>query len=102
MAKFNKTNISNILNYTGLTGLIILIIAMLLESAHRIKPITEPTKVVVFSVFTSFILLGAIISGVVGTKGIPVERANNPIAYWLIISGYLFFVILVLVKGIQT
>ena len=75
---------------------------MLLEDTHKICRLSEPTKAIALAIFTSFLLCGALISGVVGAKGIPIERSNNPIAYWLTIAGYLLFVTLVLVKSIQT
>lgn len=84
----------------GAGGGIYLILSGLIRVDGK-KYINSKEGYFIFAVFTLCILTGGIISGTIGAKGIPINKKESPLAYWIIIAINLFIVTFFLVAGIR-
>ena len=98
--KSTKDKTSNLFFALGAGGAIYLILAELMRVDGK-KYLNSREGYFIFAAFTLCILIGGIISGTIGAKGIPIKKEESPVAYWIIIVMNVFIVTYFLIGGIK-
>lgn len=95
-----KNKISNVFFVLSAGGAIYLVLAGLIRTDGK-KYLNSREGYFIFAGFIICALVGGLISGTIGAKGIPISKAENPASYWIIIALNLLIATFFLVSGIN-